>query len=490
VEVTASTFEIKDSKLILGVFRDVTERKRSDEALQESEFRFRALFENAPLAYQSLDKNGFLMDVNRKWLDALGYTAKDEVVGNWFGDFLTPGFKEHFDRNFPMFKQACVIDEVEFEMVRKDGELINVTFNGRVQLDSEGHFERTHCIFTDITERKRAEEALRESEQRYRRIVETAQEGIRISDDCGRIVYLNQRMADLLGYTQEQMLGKSIEEYVFAEDLEDHFRRMEDRRCGKDDCYEKRLRRSDGTAVWTLVSVKSLRDAAGRYEGSLAMFSDITDRKLAEEALRQDDVRLRKLLEIIQYDPVNTQALLDFALGKCLELTSSRFGYIYHYDEDTQSFTLNSWSRDVMQACSIANQQTCYALSKTGIWGEAVRQRCAIIVNDFLTNHPLKKGYPEGHAQLTNFLTIPIVSNKRIVAVVGVANKQADYVDSDLIQLSLLMDATWRVVERRQAEESLRKSDERLSLAMMAANDGMWDWNISSGTAYFSPRYY
>lgn len=490
--VTKAVFPGKDGSPagVVGILDDITDRIRNEESLRESEKRFRSLFENAPLAYQSLDENGRFLDVNRKWLEALGYAAKDDVVGKWFGDFLAPDFKEHFDINFPMFKQACVIDGVEFEMVRKDGGLISVTFNGRVQLDSRGLFMRTHCIFTDITERKRAEDALRESEQRYRRIVDTAQEGIRISDECGRIVYLNQRMSDLLGYSQDQMLGRNIEDFLFPEDLEDHRRRMEDRRRGSDDCYEKRLRRSDGTAVWTLVSVKSVPDATGRYDGSLAMFSDITDRKLAEETLRQEDARLRKLLEIIQYDTANTQSLLDFALSKCLELTGSRFGYIYHYDDDSQSFTLNSWSRDVMQACSIANPQSCYALSKTGLWGEAVRQCRAIIVNDFLTDNPLKKGYPEGHAQLTNFLTVPILSNKRIVAVVGVANKQTDYMDSDVIQLSLLMDATWRVVERRQAEESLRKSDERLSLALMAANDGMWDWDISSGTTYFSPRYY
>jgi len=222
----------------------------------------------------------------------------------------------------------------------------------------------------------------------------------------------------------------------------------------------------------------------------LGVFRDITDRNRVEEALRQEETRLRKLLEIIQYDTVDIQALLDFALGKCLELTGSRFGYIYHYDEESQSFTLNSWSRDVMQACSITEPQTCYALSKTGLWGEAVRQRRAIIVNDFLADHPLKKGYPEGHAPLTNFLTVPIVSNKRIVAVVGVANKQTDYLETDMIQLSLLMDATWRLVERRQAEELLRESDERLSLALSAANDGMWDWDVPSGVAYFSPRYY
>jgi PAS domain S-box-containing protein len=137
-----------------ATFMDITARKSAERFLQESESRFRALFENAPLPYQSLDAYGYVLDVNRQWLTTLGY-AKEDVVGRWFGDFLAPGFAEHFDRNFPMFLEACFIDGVEFTMRRKDGSYVHVVFNGRVQQDTSGAFQRTHCIFTDITAQKR-----------------------------------------------------------------------------------------------------------------------------------------------------------------------------------------------------------------------------------------------------------------------------------------------------------------------------------------------
>lgn len=170
---------------------------------------------------------------------------------------------------------------------------------------------------------------------------------------------------------------------------------------------------------------------------------------------QQGRERLQSLVNVLQYDFRDKQDLLDFALNEALKMTSSQFGYIYHYNEETEQFTLNSWSRGVMESCSVADPENKYDLAETGIWGEAVRQRKPIMVNDFAAPDPLKRGYPEGHVHLTRFLTIPQFDNRRIVAVVGVANKKNDYDDSDVMQLTLLMDSVWKVVERRRVESEL-----------------------------------
>jgi GAF domain-containing protein len=176
----------------------------------------------------------------------------------------------------------------------------------------------------------------------------------------------------------------------------------------------------------------------------------VADRKLAEMEVKLNEKRLAGLLRITQYRVETVQELLDFALDESISLTDSKIGYIYFYNDEKREFTLNTWSKDVMKECTIQEKKTCYSLDKTGVWGEAVRQARPIIINDFTAPDPLKKGYPEGHAHLYKFLTIPVLSNDRIVAVLGVANKETDYDESDIRQLTLLMNSVWQITERKR----------------------------------------
>jgi hypothetical protein len=179
---------------------------------------------------------------------------------------------------------------------------------------------------------------------------------------------------------------------------------------------------------------------------------DITDEQKLQQAAISQQHRLQGLINILQNNDRNVSSFLDTALNEVIRLTESKFGYIYHYDESKKEFILNTWSKDVMEACQVAKPQTIYSLEKTGLWGEAVRQRRPIIVNDFQAANPLKKGYPAGHVSISRFLTVPILRQNQIVAVVGVANKSYDYDQSDVLQLTLLMDAVWTTTERMNTE--------------------------------------
>jgi PAS domain S-box-containing protein len=164
LEISSHIFNLKGGRFILSNVRDITERKQKEEDLRKSEEQFKMLFVNAPLAYQSLDEKGNILDVNKKWLNILGY-SKEEVIDHHFTEFISPDYINYFRECFPIFKKKDIVEEIKFEMVRKDGKKIIVSFFGNIQRDAKGLFQRTHCIFQDITEQKRIEEQLLQAQK-------------------------------------------------------------------------------------------------------------------------------------------------------------------------------------------------------------------------------------------------------------------------------------------------------------------------------------
>ncbi|MBI4633268.1 MAG: PAS domain S-box protein [Deltaproteobacteria bacterium] len=146
-------------------------------------------------------------------------------------------------------------------------------------------------------EHKHVEKALRKSENLYRRIVETSLEGIWNIDEEFQTTYVNQRMADMLGYTPEETLGRKVESFLFEEDLEDYSAKVATRRRGVGEVFERRFRRKDGSPIWTLVSSTPDLDGEGRFTGTFSMFTDITERKQAQEACRISEEKYRSIYE-------------------------------------------------------------------------------------------------------------------------------------------------------------------------------------------------
>ncbi|NLH47759.1 MAG: PAS domain S-box protein [Myxococcales bacterium] len=158
------------------------------------------------------------------------------------------------------------------EIIQTD---ISVFIPGFPKIDSQSIIA---TVMHDITERKRSEAALRASEERYRQIVETSNEGIWSLNANLETVYVNQKMAAMLGYPASEIIGKSPTCFLFAEDVEAHLEKLRERTKGVDQLYEQRYRRQDGSELWVTISASSLVDETGKFLGSFAMFTDITDR--------------------------------------------------------------------------------------------------------------------------------------------------------------------------------------------------------------------
>lgn len=145
--------------------------------------------------------------------------------------------------------------------------------------------------------------------------------------------------------------------------------------------------------------------------------------------------------------------LVDMALVEALALTESKYGYVYGYKEKKQEFKVLACSKEVIHGCSELHPRARYALERTGIWGEAVRQRTPIIINDFVRESTF-----EEHPSVLRFMTIPLFRGDKLVGGIGVANREKDYEQTDVLQLSLLADAIWKMVEKIKVEQDLREA--------------------------------
>ncbi|MEN6426417.1 MAG: GAF domain-containing protein, partial [Phycisphaerales bacterium] len=188
------------------------------------------------------------------------------------------------------------------------------------------------------------------------------------------------------------------------------------------------------------------------------------ERQRAQRALLLEQSRLEALLRLGQMATASMQEITDFALEEAVRLTESTIGYLAFMNEDETVLTMHSWSKTAMKQCAMIDKPIVYPVETTGLWGEAVRQRKPVITNDYAAPNVQKKGYPAGHVQVTRHMNIPVFDGEHIVAVAGVGNKNAPYDESDVRQLTLLMQGMWRLLERRQADQALREAREELEL--------------------------
>jgi diguanylate cyclase len=204
-----------------------------------------------------------------------------------------------------------------------------------------------------------------------------------------------------------------------------------------------------------------------------AYITDITEARKNEKKQEKVLYRHKILADMLSRSFESKQAQLDYVLHEALKLTESQFGYIYLYDEEKRQLTLNSWTNGVMEACAVEEKPTTYDLTNTGLWGEVVRQRKPIVINDFEAPNPLKKGYPNGHVPLRKFMSVPVIIDDKIVATIGLANKPSDYEDDDIYQTILLMSGVWNAVVRKETQDKLFLERNRYQQTLLSIGDGV-----------------
>ena len=285
VEVRVQTFREGGRWFFVSLVRDITERKRAEEALLASEQRFRTFVDHAADAFFLQDDQGHVLDVNERACESLGYT-RDELIGMTPYDFdpdLTP------TRVQDGVRKLVAGESIAFESRhrRKDGTTFPVELRGRV------FWEGGRCLFVslarDITERKRSEQAVRASEERFRGTFENAAIGIAHKDLTGRFILVNDKFCDIVGYGRDELLTMTWQDITCAADLSVSLEKYTALIEGEATSFslEKRYLRNDHSLVWADVSVSLQRDAGGLPSYAIAIIQDISERKRLEGELRQ-----------------------------------------------------------------------------------------------------------------------------------------------------------------------------------------------------------
>ena len=281
---------------IIGVGRDISERKQAEELLRQSEERFAKAFHSSPAPLIISDiASGRFIDVNARWVDMLGH-AKEEQIGRTSKEVGIWADPRQRDEAIQILRKDGFFKEFPIEFLTKTGEIRSALWSAEIIILQDR--EVMLSLILDYTERKRAEEALRKSEKLYRSVIDNIHDVFYRTDAKGRLVMVSPSGVRLLAYEHaEEMLGRSNEEFWFDPAARQAFlERIQ--RDGFVADFEVVLKRKDGEPVLVATSSGFYRDEEGMVLGVEGIFRDITERKRTEERLRQSEDKFSRLFKL------------------------------------------------------------------------------------------------------------------------------------------------------------------------------------------------
>ena len=403
-----------------------------------------------PLPYQSLDSNGRLLNVNEKWLEKLGY-CREEVIGHWFGEFLTPEFSELFRERFERFKRVGAVENFDFRMLRKDGGAFETLFNGVAEYD-DGEFIRTHCLVNDVSALREAEEALRNSETLLRTILAQSPDMVYIADlGTGKASFFNREL--FLGYSREELEGPhSIVSAVHPEDAEavaEHWRQAASSREEDIASIEYRLRSKSGAWEWVQCRPAVLeRGPDGNPKRLLVTLTVTTKRKRMESELQTQRDRAKRYLDIasVIMVAIDREGRITLLNKKGCALLGCGEGDLLGED----------WFSTCIPERMRAEVRT--------VFDQLMREEVDLVER---YENPVLDA--EGQERLIAWHNTLLRGADGAIA--GTLSSGTD------------------VTERRLAEARLQENERILSDILESTLSGYWDWNIPEGTEYFSPAF-
>ncbi len=185
----------------------------------------------------------------------------------------------------------------------------------------------------------------------------------------------------------------------------------------------------------------------------------VAERIIAQDERRHDLLRVESLRALNKLVGAPVSRIADFTLEAIVRDTNCGFGFIGFLNPDETAMTIYAWSQAAMEQCQVRGQLLHFPIAQAGLWGEAVRQRRPCFMDDYNLDHPAKRGTPDGHAPIVNFMGVPVFEGETIMAVAGLANRQGGFREIDAKHVSVLLEDMWQLLQRKEAEDALRESE-------------------------------
>ncbi|MBF0556082.1 MAG: PAS domain S-box protein [Nitrospirae bacterium] len=457
---TVVTVESKDElgQLAYSFNKMVREIRESHIELSRRRDFLQKVLDNTTNAVYSIDLAGNFLLTNYKVSCITGYSA-DELIGRPFSILFDNDVLPQVNKQFI---RASVDGErvvnYEIELTRKDAAKRIIIFNVTPVYENE-KIEMLIGTAEDITELKELEYQIKRSEIRLRAIFEQSPVGIVIVESqFGRFVAINQAFCDIVGYSMEEMSKLTFQEITHPDDLAVSLANRKKLVEGDIDKFsaEKRYIHKNGGVVWVKIVVVSLWVEGEASDCHLAIVEDITKQREMEELRRVNEKRLEAMVQLHQMAGKPVNEIMDFVLQSSLDLTGSAIGFINFGNEDESEYVPGAYSVNVMKECAVKRDELRFPIEHAGLWAEAVRRRGPVIVNNYETTTLNKRGCPQGHMPLKSLMVVPTFDSGRIAVLTAVGNKDGECTQTDVNQLTILMDWLWQNLEHKRLTDAVK----------------------------------
>ncbi len=489
VEASISAFLFAGTPAEQVILRDNSEQQAGQKRLQEAEEKYRAIFDNASEGIFQTTPDGVLLSANQALARMLGFDTPEDLIEGYRAverAYADPSLRKKFQR---LLQERGVVNQFEYEVKRRDGSLILISENARIVRDPTGRPIYYEGSMQDITERKRAEEALLRSVERFRSFTQATSQIIWQTDPAGNVIEDLPTWRAYTGQTVEQSLGQGWGDCFHPEDLKATLERWAECRASKTPFeIESRLRGADGIYFPFLIRGVPVLDPQGEIREWVGTSSNITAHKQAEQILAESERRFRFLNDLgdatrTLSQPREIIATATRLLGLHLQATRCVYAEV---GTDGDRFTV---ADDYCNGCaSIAGE---HRLSDFGAHRPA---QIALGRTVVLGDGEAELGPEEGAAAfraigVKAMIGCPLVKNGKLLALMAVQDMQPrQWTDGDISLVQEVVERCWSIIERARAEIVLRQSEEHLGLVIAASNDGIFEHDFLTETVTWSDR--